>query len=130
MNTKLRPSQWGRRVPSAVLIPAMTRPVRPLSVYTGTSLLPPSHRTERLLHFAVADVTSAMEQVQRYMQSAGPSKDEQTSKDHRVIEEAFCEKCGTHRPCRSFARQTRSADEGQTIFFQCTICNSEWSHNS
>lgn len=50
--------------------------------------------------------------------------------DNRVIEEAFCERCEKHTPCRSFARQTRSADEGQTIFFQCTVCKSEWQHNS
>lgn len=50
--------------------------------------------------------------------------------DNRVIEEAFCEKCNMFRPCHTFAQQTRSADEGQTIFFQCTVCKSEWSQNS
>jgi DNA-directed RNA polymerase I subunit RPA12 len=50
--------------------------------------------------------------------------------DNRVIEDAFCETCGVHRPCKTFARQTRSADEGQTIFFQCTKCGSEWQQNS
>lgn len=54
----------------------------------------------------------------------------QTEVDNRVIEDAFCETCGVHRPCKTFARQTRSADEGQTIFFQCTKCNSEWQQNS
>lgn len=53
-----------------------------------------------------------------------------TAVDNRVIEEAFCEQCGVHRSCKSFARQTRSADEGQTIFFQCTVCSSEWQQNS
>lgn len=53
-----------------------------------------------------------------------------TEVDNRVLEETFCEHCGKHTPCRSFARQTRSADEGQTIFFQCEVCRSEWQHNS
>lgn len=53
-----------------------------------------------------------------------------TEVDNRVLEETFCEHCGKHTLCRSFARQTRSADEGQTIFFQCSICRSEWQHNS
>ncbi|CAD2212957.1 Transcription factor S-II (TFIIS), putative [Angomonas deanei] len=50
--------------------------------------------------------------------------------DNRVLEEAYCEKCGDMRSCRSYARQIRSADEGQTIFYQCTTCKSEWQHNS
>eukprot|EP00758_Cryptobia_borreli_P006642 Tbor_TRINITY_DN5187_c4_g1::TRINITY_DN5187_c4_g1_i1::g.25587::m.25587/K03000/RPA12, ZNRD1; DNA-directed RNA polymerase I subunit RPA12 len=50
--------------------------------------------------------------------------------DNRVIEEAFCEKCNLFRPCHSYARQTRGADEGQTIFFECTVCKSEWTLNS
>lgn len=54
----------------------------------------------------------------------------QTEVDNRIIEDAFCETCGEHRPCKSFARQTRGADEGQTIFFQCTKCGSEWQQNS
>lgn len=99
-------------------------------VHCGHRCAPVVVDREKLFHFAAGDIASALEQVGRSMQSAGPSKDEQMNKDNRVIEEAFCEKCGTHRPCRSFARQTRSADEGQTIFFQCTTCNSEWSHNS
>lgn len=53
-----------------------------------------------------------------------------TEVDNRVLEETFCGTCGKHTLCRSFARQTRSADEGQTIFFQCTVCKSEWQHNS
>lgn len=53
-----------------------------------------------------------------------------TEVDNRVVEETFCESCGKHTLCRSFARQTRSADEGQTIFFQCTECKSEWQQNS
>ncbi|CCW61204.1 unnamed protein product [Phytomonas sp. EM1] len=53
-----------------------------------------------------------------------------TEIDNRVIEEALCEGCGEHRPCKTFARQTRSADEGQTIFFQCTVCKLEWQQNS
>ncbi|CCW69214.1 unnamed protein product [Phytomonas sp. Hart1] len=53
-----------------------------------------------------------------------------TEVDNRVIEEALCETCGVHRPCKSFARQTRGADEGQTIFYQCTVCKSEWQQNS
>lgn len=62
--------------------------------------------------------------------SHAPHRSGTTEVDNRIIEEAFCEKCGVHRPCKSFARQTRSADEGQTIFYQCTICSSEWQQNS
>lgn len=50
--------------------------------------------------------------------------------DNRVVEEALCETCGRFRPCHTYARQTRGADEGQTIFYECTVCKSEWSLNS
>ncbi|RNE99267.1 DNA-directed RNA polymerase [Trypanosoma conorhini] len=53
-----------------------------------------------------------------------------THVDNRVLEEAFCDTCGVHRQCKVFARQIRSADEGQTIFYQCTKCNAEWQLNS
>jgi DNA-directed RNA polymerase subunit M/transcription elongation factor TFIIS len=51
-------------------------------------------------------------------------------KDNRVVEEAFCERCNAFRRCFTFAQQTRSADEGQTIFYTCTVCRTEWSSNS
>jgi DNA-directed RNA polymerase subunit M/transcription elongation factor TFIIS len=85
---------------------------------------------EELFAFAEADVTAAAAAVASALGSLSPSAASQTTKDNRVIEEAFCERCNTHRPCRTFARQTRSADEGQTIFLTCTVCKSEWSLNS
>jgi DNA-directed RNA polymerase subunit M/transcription elongation factor TFIIS len=54
----------------------------------------------------------------------------QAAGDNRVVEDALCEKCGKFRPCHTYARQTRGADEGQTIFYECTVCKSEWSLNS
>ncbi len=57
-------------------------------------------------------------------------EDEKQVRDNRVIEEAFCERCNAFRRCYSFAQQTRSADEGQTIFYTCTVCRTEWSSNS
>lgn len=85
---------------------------------------------DELFAFAPSDVAMAAEAIEAVLASLAPSVASQTAKDNRVIEEAFCERCNTHRPCRTFARQTRSADEGQTIFLTCTVCKSEWSLNS
>ena len=51
-------------------------------------------------------------------------------KDSRVQEEAFCSQCNKFQLCFTYARQTRGADEGQTIFYECKVCKSEWSLNS
>lgn len=83
-----------------------------------------------LLRFAEGDLLFAVDLIREKVAAEGPSQASQAGKDNRVIEEAFCERCNTHRPCKTFARQTRGADEGQTIFYCCTVCKSEWSHNS
>lgn len=82
--------------------------------------------------FSPEDIRVAQKAVQERIRTslASSGKAGVTEVDNRVVEETFCEHCGKHTMCRSFARQTRSADEGQTIFFQCTICKSEWQQNS
>ncbi|CUG87905.1 transcription factor S-II-like protein, putative [Bodo saltans] len=85
---------------------------------------------DELFAFSEADINAAAAEISSVLSSLAPSAASQVAKDNRVIEESFCERCNTHRPCRTFARQTRSADEGQTIFLTCTVCKSEWSLNS
>ncbi|ESL08865.1 DNA-directed RNA polymerase [Trypanosoma rangeli SC58] len=75
---------------------------------------------------AQAEVLMARAKTDRTVEVAVGS----THVDNRVLEEAFCDTCGVHRQCKVFARQIRSADEGQTIFYQCTMCNAEWQLNS
>ncbi|KAG5464265.1 hypothetical protein LSCM1_00446 [Leishmania martiniquensis] len=103
--------------------------------------------TSAALFFTETEVSAAVEHIRQALGDAasagasppfgsapgtagGATRAGITEVDDRIIEEAFCETCGSHRPCKTFARQTRSADEGQTIFFQCTKCNSEWQQNS
>lgn len=52
------------------------------------------------------------------------------TEDQRATEQAHCEKCKEMRKCFVFAQQTRGADEGQTIFFECSVCANQWSLNS
>lgn len=52
------------------------------------------------------------------------------TEDTRATEEAMCEKCKRQRKCYVFAQQTRGADEGQTIFYECSVCTHQWSLNS
>ncbi|CAM73150.1 transcription factor S-II-like protein [Leishmania infantum JPCM5] len=97
--------------------------------------------TSAALFFTEKEVTAAVEYIRQTLGGTSPfgaapgavggaKSAGITEVDNRIIEEAFCETCGVHRPCKTFARQTRSADEGQTIFFQCTKCSSEWQQNS
>ncbi|KAG5490571.1 hypothetical protein JKF63_00691 [Porcisia hertigi] len=106
-----------------------------------------SLNTSAALLFTEKEVTAAMEHIRQTLgdcAGAGAASSSaaapgtagrfqrigNTEVDNRIIEEAFCETCGVHTLCKTFARQTRSADEGQTIFFQCTKCGSEWQQNS
>ena len=51
-------------------------------------------------------------------------------KDTRQTEDCLCEKCGVVRKCFTYALQIRGADEGQTIFYECSSCSTKWSLNS
>ena len=53
-----------------------------------------------------------------------------TDKDQRTTEDTYCEKCKKVTACYVYAQQTRGADEGQTIFYQCSECKAEWLLNS
>ena len=46
--------------------------------------------------------------------------------DTRPTQEAFCKNCNTPRLCWYQTAQLRSADEGQTVMLQCTICQAKW----
>ena len=51
-----------------------------------------------------------------------PDNDDKTS----PTQEDFCEKCGDLRVCWFRTQQTRSADEGHTVFMECTVCHTKW----
>ncbi|KAH9598006.1 zinc finger protein [Trypanosoma melophagium] len=106
---------------------------------TGTQyesyLLDACNNTSAALLFTPAEIRAAEAEVISRRRKANAAGGREatlgtTQVDNRVLEEAFCENCGVHRQCKVFARQTRSADEGQTIFYQCTKCHSEWQLNS
>ncbi|KAG8346835.1 putative transcription factor S-II-like protein [Trypanosoma vivax] len=101
------------------------QPVRALPNYRE-----PSTVTSAALLFTKEEINAAQKEVQQRMAAAAKEEVGTTHVDNRVEEEAFCESCGVHRKCKVFARQIRSADEGQTIFYQCTACRAEWQLNS
>nr|CCC95615.1 hypothetical protein, unlikely [Trypanosoma congolense IL3000] len=80
--------------------------------------------------FTSEEIKMVQESVRQHLGNASSCDAFRTHTDNRVEEEVYCEKCAAHRRCKMFARQIRSADEGQTIFYQCTKCNSEWQLNS
>ena len=44
--------------------------------------------------------------------------------------EKYCNRCGTLTEQTYFTAQLRSADEGQTVFYRCTVCLIQTSENS
>jgi len=46
--------------------------------------------------------------------------------DYRATIEEICPKCGHNELWYSTA-QTRSVDEGQTVFYECKKCHNRWS---
>ena len=42
----------------------------------------------------------------------------------------FCAKCKARTKCTYYSKQTRGADEGQTQFYTCTVCEDQWMAHS
>ena len=61
---------------------------------------------------------------------AGGLVAEEEKRDTRQTEDALCDKCACVRKCFTHALQIRGADEGQTIFYECSHCHNQWSLNS
>ena len=85
----------------------------------GTSIYDIDTRGENALNMLISGSGSAVT-----LDTVGPNVDQ------RAIEEALCEHCNKVQECYTYAQQTRGADEGQTIFFQCKTCKNEWSLSS
>jgi len=58
-------------------------------------------------------------------------KDTTVALDNRVraTVDEVCPKCG-HRGLEFYTMQLRSADEGQTVFYECTECGHKYSTNT
>lgn len=48
----------------------------------------------------------------------------------RATEDAYCAKCQTTTSCFSYGVQSRGADEGQTMHYECTVCRAKWTLNT
>ncbi|CBH18049.1 DNA-directed RNA polymerase I subunit, putative [Trypanosoma equiperdum] len=103
----------------------VVQPERPMPDFEKASEV-----TTAALLFTKAEIDAAWKSVKHSLEEARREDVGVAQTDNRVEEEAFCEKCGVPRKCKVFARQIRSADEGQTVFYQCTSCDSEWQLNS
>jgi len=56
-------------------------------------------------------------------------EEEDTTEDGRALVEEQCPKCN-HNEAKYSTLQMRSADEGQTIFYECTKCGHVWKVNA
>jgi DNA-directed RNA polymerase I subunit RPA12 len=50
------------------------------------------------------------------------------SRSRATVDEP-CPKCG-HQGLEFYTLQLRSADEGQTVFYECPSCKAKWSQNN
>ncbi|KAJ5078270.1 DNA-directed RNA polymerase i subunit rpa12 [Anaeramoeba ignava] len=57
------------------------------------------------------------------------AEDLEEEKESRSLINELCPKCG-HNKLLFNTAQLRSADEGQTIFYECPKCHYSWSQNS
>lgn len=74
--------------------------------------------------------TYGLEMLVRSSATAGDDAgDDATKARARQTVEEPCPQCG-HRKLEFYTMQLRSADEGQTVFYECLKCKHKWSVNN
>eukprot|EP01061_Rhynchopus_euleeides_P041955 TRINITY_DN73315_c0_g1_i1.p1 TRINITY_DN73315_c0_g1~~TRINITY_DN73315_c0_g1_i1.p1 ORF type:complete len:154 (+),score=55.85 TRINITY_DN73315_c0_g1_i1:538-999(+) len=73
-----------------------------------------------------ASVRTGVEWLQNV--AAGAAAQEKKTVMDTILE--YCGKCRKRTKCTYYSKQTRGADEGQTQFYTCTVCEDEWQAHS
>ena len=98
-----------------------------------------SHSTERVFGSGRAQTTSSNAASFLYKFNVEPRNpdgtkignerhDDDVEKERATVDEP-CPKCN-HRVLRFYTMQLRSADEGQTVFYECEKCRHTFSQNN
>lgn len=51
-------------------------------------------------------------------------------RETRAIDDAYCQHCQKTTPCYGYGVQSRGADEGQTMHYECSVCRHKWTLNT
>mmetsp|Transcript_28005 Transcript_28005/g.72061 ORF Transcript_28005/g.72061 Transcript_28005/m.72061 type:complete len:121 (-) Transcript_28005:29-391(-) len=98
---------------------------------TGKAVCPDCDFTRPLEELRNVSITTAsdMEDYRRRYNLEPVVRTDQDVTRQRATTEEDCPKCG-HHGLEFYTMQLRSADEGQTVFYECPKCGHKYSQNN